>query len=136
MLLITHNKHTHGHVHPHFYIQFHQIYLNSGIPAPYGAPEVQDTMELFKENGRRRGFLFLRGRQRSRVVWGVHREVVVAFMVIASQHPIVSGLSGWSNLGVEVVAFCTLADQTIVISSGAGALLHLHAWSLLNSGNR
>lgn len=54
------------------------------------------------------------------MVWGVHREAVVAFMVIASQHPIVSGLSGRSNLGAEVVAFCTLADQTIVISSRAG----------------
>lgn len=51
---------------------------------------------------------------------GVHREVVVAFMVIASQHPIVIGLSGRSNLGAEVDVFCTLAEQTIVISSGAG----------------
>lgn len=41
-------------------------------------------------------------------------------MVIASQHPIVIGLSGRSNLGAEVDVFCTLAEQTIVISSGAG----------------
>lgn len=62
------------------------------------------------------------------MVWGVHREMVLvkegrgvlAFMVIASQHPIVSRLSGRSNLGAEVVAFCTMADQAIVISSEAG----------------
>lgn len=42
---------------------------------------------------------------------------MLAFMVIASQHPIVSWLSGRSNLGAEVVTFCTPADQAIVISS-------------------
>lgn len=40
----------------------------------------------------------------------------LAFMVIASQHPIVIRLSGWSNLGAEVVPFCTRAGRTIVIS--------------------
>lgn len=68
---------------------------------------------------------------------GVHREVVVAFMVITSQHPIVSGLSGRSDLGAEVVAFCTLADKTYChIQWSRGALLHFHAWPLLSSGNR
>jgi len=46
---------------------------------------------------------------------------MLAFIVIACQHRIVSGLSGRSNLGAEVVAFCSLADQTIVISSGVGS---------------
>lgn len=63
---------------------------------------------------------------------GVHREVVVAFMVIASQHPIVSGLSGRSNLGAEVLAFCTLEDQTYChIQWSRGLMLHFHAWPLL-----
>lgn len=71
-------------------------------------------------------------------MWGVHGEAVVAFMVIASQHPIVNGLSGRSNLGAEVVAFCTLADQTIVISSGAGGsttlscLVFIDFWKQVN----
>lgn len=50
------------------------------------------------------------------------------FLVIASQHPIVSGLSGRSNLGAEVVVLCTLADQTIVICSGAGSSAALSCW--------
>lgn len=41
-------------------------------------------------------------------------------MVIASQRPIVSGLSSGSNLGAEVVEFCTTTGKTIVISSRAG----------------
>lgn len=66
---------------------------------------------------------------------------VLAFMVIASQHPIVSGLSGGSNLGAEVVAFCDLADQTIVISSGEGGFSTLSSpafieeWKQVNVAN-
>lgn len=45
---------------------------------------------------------------------GVHREVVVAFMVITSQHPIVSGLSGRSDLGAEVVGFLHPGRQDLL----------------------
>lgn len=69
-------------------------------------------MELFKGNGWRKTRWGFFGKVEVRGVWGVHREVVVAFMVIATQHPIVIGLSGRSNLGAEVVVFCTPADQT------------------------
>lgn len=55
---------------------------------------------------------------------GVYREVVVAFMVIASQHPIVSGLSGRSNLGAEFVAFCTMTDQTYCHIQGSRGLCY------------
>lgn len=40
-------------------------------------------------------------------------------MVIASQHPFISWLSGRSNLVARVVVCCTLAGHAIVISSGA-----------------
>lgn len=78
------------------------------------------------------------------VVWVLHREVLLLngcaygwgrwrgssffFWVIASQHPIVSGLSGGSNLGAEVVLLCTLTDQTIVICSGAGGSAAHSRW--------
>lgn len=58
-------------------------------------------------------------------------------MVIASQHPIVSGLSGGSNLGAEIVAFCTLEHQTtVILSAEYWVLIDFHVWPLLSSGNR
>ncbi len=103
------NTHTDTCTHTHSL----SIYLNSGILTPYGAPKVQDTIELFKGNGRRkRRWGFFGEVDGGQGCCGVHREVVVAFMVIASQHPIVSGLSGRSNLGAEFVAFRTMTDQT------------------------
>lgn len=79
-------------------------------------------------------FFFWRSGWRSGVV--SVKGGVYAFMVIGCQHPIVRGLSSGSNLGTEVVAFCALAHQTIVIFSGVWGSVVFHVWPLLSSGNR
>lgn len=111
-LLITHNKQTYKHMQPHSltfsFIKCIKI-CGSPLPTELQMCKTQWTIQgkWHKKNEVR---ILWRSRWRSGVLWGVHREVV-AFMEIASQHPIVSGLSGRSNLGAEVVVFCTLADQ-------------------------
>ena len=113
-LLITHKKQ-----HGDMCTRTHSHSISSNI-FKFGDPCSLQSSRSAGHNGTIQGKwskeievrILLRGRWRSGVLSGVHRGVVVAFMVITSQHPIVSGLSGRSDLGAEVVAFCTLADKT------------------------
>lgn len=104
----TQNPTTYKHMHPQVFSNILKI-CGPRLPTELWKCRTQWTIQgkWPKKNEVR---ILWRGARRSGVSWGVPGEVV-ALMAIASQHPIVSGLGGRSNLGAEVVVFCILAEQ-------------------------
>lgn len=77
MLLITHNKHTDNCTYPHSHSVSSNIFKLRDACSPQSSESAGHNGTIWgKLYKSKEAMIFWRGRWRSGVVWGVHREVV------------------------------------------------------------